>query len=103
MASASNQVSATEPADAPLVKISQSTQEICALFSLSEPAAGILDPAMTPSSFVERLCEAELHIDAIRFLAHALPEREAVWWACLAAREALENNDDAQQAALEAA
>jgi hypothetical protein len=30
-----------------------------------------------------------LCIDAARFLAHALPKREAVWWACLAARAAL--------------
>jgi hypothetical protein len=103
MAIPPNQVSAAEPAGAPLVKISQSTQEICALFPLSEAAAVVLDPALTPASFVERLCEAELHIDAIRFLAHALPPREAVWWACLATRDALEDNDEPQQAALEAA
>jgi hypothetical protein len=27
--------------------------------------------------------------DAVRFLAHALPRREAVWWACTCARLAL--------------
>src|SRR5262249_46936566 len=30
--------------------------------------------------------EKEEFPDAIRFLAHALPKREAVWWACLCAR-----------------
>jgi hypothetical protein len=29
----------------------------------------------------------QLHDDAVRFLAHLLPKREAVWWACLCARE----------------
>jgi hypothetical protein len=37
--------------------------------------------------------------DAARFLAHALPKREAVWWACLCARQAAGANLPAKPAA----
>lgn len=37
----------------------------------------------TPRQFVELLDQEEQHGDAIRFLAHALPKRLAVWWGCL--------------------
>src|SRR5262249_30851354 len=32
------------------------------------------------------LVSQELYLDALRLLAHALPKREAVWWACRCAR-----------------
>ena len=32
--------------------------------------------------------DAHEYTDAVRFLAHALPKREAVWWACLCVRKA---------------
>jgi hypothetical protein len=86
----------------PLVKISRSTAEICALLPVSPEANAALEPDISPAAFIDRLCGAELYVDAIRFLAHALPPREAVWWACLAARGALEPAAD-QQAAVEAA
>jgi hypothetical protein len=41
-----------------------------------------------PRDFVTRLVEAEAYGDAVGFLAHALPRREAVWWAWLCARTA---------------
>ena len=40
-----------------------------------------------PRSFVALLCERGLHADAVRFLAHALPRRESVWWAWVCARK----------------
>jgi hypothetical protein len=33
------------------------------------------------------LLQRELHSDAVRFLAHGLPRREAVWWAWVCARK----------------
>jgi hypothetical protein len=42
---------------------------------------------MTPGQFLDLLVERRLFEDAIRFLAHALPNREAVWWAVLCIRE----------------
>lgn len=75
-------------AGTPLVKINKPTAEICALFPLSPEGCGQLDPdpALSPGAFLDRLCGEGLAVDAIRFLAHGLPPREAVWWACLVAR-----------------
>jgi hypothetical protein len=87
----------------PLVKIRRPTAEICVLFPASPEAKAALDPEISPAEFLDRLCGAELYIDAIRFLAHALPTREAVWWACLAARGAVEPAGIDQQSAVEAA
>lgn len=58
----------------------------------------------TPPQFLRWLVEGGHHVDAIRYLAHALPHREAVWWACLSARRALGGEPPEEDlAALEAA
>src|SRR5436309_3482884 len=56
--------------------------EVCRRFALGEAGRAVLRPELAPRPFVERLAEAGLFDDAFRFLAHALPRREAVWWAC---------------------
>jgi hypothetical protein len=86
-----------------LVKITRPAVELGGLFPLSAEARALLDPALGPAEFIDLLCVAELHIDAIRFLAHALPVREAVWWACLAARGGLEDTAVEERQAVEAA
>ena len=59
---------------------------------------------MTPRQYLDLLVERQLHADAVQFLAHALPKREAVWWACLCARPVLgPEPPPAAAAALEAA
>src|SRR5262249_38758328 len=55
--------------------------EVCAHVALGDAARGMLDDGMGPRPYFERLIERGLHGDAIRFLAHALPKREAIWWA----------------------
>jgi len=72
-----------------LRKITGSTPEICARFPLSAEGRAVLEPGSSAGAFIDRLCAEGLWIDAVRFLAHSLPKREAVWWACLAARAAL--------------
>ncbi len=44
--------------------------------------AGVPDAA----TGISRLAEAGRFPDALRLAAHALPKREAVWWACMCAR-----------------
>jgi hypothetical protein len=58
-----------------------------------------------PAGLIGALLAAELQVDAIRVLAMALPRREAAWWACLAARDALpaSENPAGDAAALTAA
>jgi len=63
--------------------------EIAVPAKLNAAAMAALDPNFTPSAFLEELTRQGLHTDAIRFLAHALPKREAVWWACLCVRDSL--------------
>jgi hypothetical protein len=60
--------------------------EICAKFKLSEPAAKLLRPDMQARPFLDSLIDQEHFADAVRFLAHSMPKREAMWWACLCTR-----------------
>jgi hypothetical protein len=62
--------------------------EVCKRFPLGEDAKKLLRDGQTPRQFLDALLERQEYPDAARFLAHALPKREAVWWACLCARAA---------------
>lgn len=42
---------------------------------------GIHKPTQSAEDFIEALCQASEWLHAIRYLALALPRREAVWWA----------------------
>jgi hypothetical protein len=80
------------------------TAEVCKRFPLGEEAGKLLKPDLAPRKFVETLIERQLFLDAIRFLAHALPKREAVWWACVCARQVCGSKEPAPfMAALAAA
>ncbi|GGF57780.1 hypothetical protein GCM10007301_16880 [Azorhizobium oxalatiphilum] len=61
---------------------------LCAVLEPGEEAKAILSPGMSASDFLGALVEGGLVVDAIRYMAVALPRREAVWWAC-ACRRAL--------------
>jgi hypothetical protein len=103
MASPANAASGSLASGPPLIKITRPVTEICQLFPLSQEAQGLLVAEQSPAVFLERLCAAEYHIDAIRFLAHALPAREVVWWACLATRSVFADGPPAHLKAVEAA
>ncbi len=59
--------------------------EVCQRSSIGEEAKTLLQDGMTPREFLDILTAKQLHADAVKFLCHALPKREAVWWACLCA------------------
>jgi hypothetical protein len=61
---------------------------VVAAAELTPDADVPLAEAEGPQDFVRRLTEAEAFGDAVGFLSHALPRREAVWWAWLCARTA---------------
>lgn len=87
-----------------LAKVEAKTAgEICGGLDLSHPARKLLDAQVSPAEFLGRLSEAGLAQDAVGFLAHALPKREAVWWACQCVREVGVNSGDTARAALLAA
>jgi hypothetical protein len=77
----------------PLVKISAATAaEICAHFQLKDEAKKLLREGMDPQTFVAALIENKKFLDAMDFLAHALPVREGIWWGCLCMQHALGDN-----------
>jgi hypothetical protein len=72
------------------MKISAATAaEVCAHFDLDDDAKPLLRDGIAPAEFVNALLDKELPVDAIRFLAYALPAREGIWWGCLCMQHAL--------------
>ncbi|NOQ65505.1 MAG: hypothetical protein GQ582_13420 [Methyloprofundus sp.] len=88
-----------------LTKITQTkASEITALFELEEQGEALLTEEISPANFMQALLEEEDYLDLVSFLAYALPKREATWWACLAARNHLnEQSSDDEQKAVELA
>ena len=79
-----------------LTKVTAKTAaEVCKLFPLGDEAKKLLRDGMAPRPFLDVLIEKQEFADAVRFLAHALPKREAVWWACQCARQAYGANPPA--------
>lgn len=73
--------------DKRLIKISgRPPVAVCEQFELTEEAQAISPEGLTPEQFLGRLIEGKHYADATNFLAHALPPREAVWWASLSTR-----------------
>jgi hypothetical protein len=69
--------------------------ELCVVADVSEEARALLAdgaPVPPPRAFVELLVARGFHADAVRVIAHALPRREAVWWAWVCARKAAGDN-----------
>ena len=88
------------PARDPVLGTGRSVEEICAAAGLDDlPTEGLA----APQELIERLRTGERVVEAIQFLAHALPKREAIWWAWSCAREAAgDDPTPAIQASLEA-
>jgi hypothetical protein len=61
------------------------TAEICQRFEPGDAARQLLRPGLSPKDFVKLLDAHQLFVDGIRFVAYALPSREAIWWGCLCA------------------
>jgi hypothetical protein len=73
-----------------LIKIQAATAaEVCASFDLGKEAKKLLRDGMQPREFVVALIENKKYLDAIDFMAHALPVREGIWWGCLCMQHAL--------------
>lgn len=49
-------------------------------------AAGVVAGLQSAHEVIEALVGGGFLLEATRFLAHALPRREAVWWSCMCAR-----------------
>jgi len=71
-----------------LVKVQATTaKELLKNVEVSDEASNYLVPDTAPEVSINQLIQVGLFADAIKLLAHGLPKREAVWWACLCARD----------------
>src|ERR1043166_8813697 len=86
-----------------LEQANSQTAAICQIAELGPDAMALMQPDQKPPEFVSILMENKLYPDAVRFLAHALPKREAVWWGWMSARRAAGDHPTPKiKAALEA-
>jgi len=60
--------------------------QICAVSELGEGATALARDGLSPRAYMNLLMENNHFPDAVRFLAHVLPKREAVWWGWVCAR-----------------
>ncbi|GGH20189.1 hypothetical protein GCM10007036_23600 [Alsobacter metallidurans] len=70
----------------PLSKLDVPLEPLLPRLELQAAAADAVAGADNASAALLRLQAAGLNADAMRLVAHALPKREAVWWACMCAR-----------------
>lgn len=75
-------------------KLARPVQAILPFLELDPPTATRIGDMRDAAAGLEWLLAADRAPDALRLIAHALPKREAVWWACMCARAvpALEPN-----------
>jgi hypothetical protein len=63
-----------------------SAAQICAVAELGEAATALLRDELAARDYLNLLLENHHFPDAVRFIAHSLPKREAVWWGWYCAR-----------------
>lgn len=81
-----------------LIKIKQTNATAIAQgIEFDEQATALLQDKPTTTDYLQQLIAQKLYPDAVRFLAHALPKREATWWACLCARHRLTDKTPAPE------
>lgn len=54
--------------------------------AIDDKSVSLLQPELSPVEYLNILIENKYFADSIVFLAHGLPKREAIWWACLCAK-----------------
>jgi hypothetical protein len=81
----------------------QSAGELLQHFELSDESENIAAADDSPMLAIKKLVDTENYHDAVTMLAHALPKREAIWWACLSTRKTMDKTIELDCAALKAA
>lgn len=57
--------------------------------AIADDAFELLESDLSPQDYLNALIDKQYFADSIIFLAHALPKREAIWWACLCSKAVL--------------
>lgn len=69
-----------------LPKLASPLTPLLPRLELDASASALLQGVATAAEGVDKLSAAGLLTEALRLTAHALPKREAVWWACMCAQ-----------------
>jgi hypothetical protein len=71
----------------PLAKLQQTAwEDVLARAALTGESAALIASAVDSGAAIRVLEDAGFLTEAAKLLAHALPKRECVWWACMCAR-----------------
>jgi hypothetical protein len=68
-----------------LTKLSGRPEDLAACLAVMPEEAEVVRASADAVDALQRLCDGGMLLGAVRLLAHALPPREAVWWACMCA------------------
>ncbi len=81
-------------AESPEPSAAVTARQLCrhSRIKLSPAAQSLLDDDISSQAFFERLLAHDHLAEARRVLAHAMPKRRALWWACLCAQDAYRND-----------
>jgi hypothetical protein len=66
---------------------------LCEQSGISDQARKFATSEMSPGTLLGKLIDAELYVDVIKLVSHALPKREAIWWGALCV-EMISKKDD---------
>jgi hypothetical protein len=83
--------------------LARGAAEVCDRASLPVEVRARVRSGQTAGQFLSDLTASADFLHATRFLAAALPKREAVWWACLCVRQSPALSGPPAEAALKAA
>jgi hypothetical protein len=87
-----------------LIKITSPTAaEVAGKYKPHPEAKALLQPTHTPTQYAEALQKGSFSHDHIHFLAHGMPERESVGWACKSSAKVADKLEPADKSALGAA
>jgi hypothetical protein len=86
-APAAPKLASAPPAPAPVLGLEQPAADVCTRFALGHAARPLLQDGQKTRAYLQALVDAKQFIDAVKVLAHAVPKREGVWWACQCCRQ----------------
>lgn len=80
-------------------KLGDDLAQVMPHLQLDEHGRSALAGCKNAVEALDRLEQAGLLVEATRLVAHALPAREAVWWACACSRHTAASGNDPEQEA----
>lgn len=80
-----------------------SASSVASRFTPQPAAQALLQPEQTPAEYLDVLEQNQMGEDAVKTLAHGMPERESVWWASQSAGKVSDKLPAADVQAMKAA